>query len=138
MLHAAEPAHSGTSFLTIYRLCRQRCLLTHRAAAALGGGDGSHPLVPHAPVFARKRDPCKCLQGSSTALPLMLNKVLKSKALCKCCSYYQVGVLWFSSRRAQLLRAAGIGSRSWMLNIRLCRQKTDIRAWHEATKEDAI
>lgn len=89
-------------------------------------------------VLARKRVPCKCLQGSSTTLPLMLKKVLKSKALCKCCSYYQVGVLWFSSRRAQLLKVAGIRSRSWMFGIQLCREKTDIRAWHTAMKEDAI
>lgn len=87
---------------------------------------------------ARRGDPCKCLQGSSTTLPLMLNKVSKSKALCKCCSHYQVGVLWFASRRAQLLQAAGIRSRSGMFDIQLCREKTDIRAWHAAMKEDAI
>lgn len=88
-------------------------------------------------VLARERAPCKYLQGSSTTLPLMLNKVLKSKALCKCCSYYQVGVLWFSSR-AQRLKVAGVRGRSWMFDIQLCREKTDLRAWHTAVKEDAI
>lgn len=47
-------------------------------------------------------------------------------------------MLWFSSRRAQLLKVAGIRSRSWMLGVQLCREKTDIRAWHAAVKEDAI
>lgn len=102
-------------------------------------GDCNSTHSSHGPcAWARKRAACKCLQGSSATLPLMLNKVLKSKPPCKCCSYYQVGVLWFSSKGAQLLKVAGATRRSWMFDIQLCREQTDIRAWHTAMKEDAI
>lgn len=162
ILHSAKQAHLDTSFLTIY-LLQHLCFLLSRICALIirsqrtpgrcwlpcrGCESGSALASTEATisirsshcscVLARKRVPCKCLQGSSTTLPLMLNKVLKSKALCKCCSYYQVGVLWFSSRRAQLLKVAGIRSRSWMFGIQLCREKTDIRSWRTAMKEDAI
>jgi len=161
ILHSAKQAYLDTSFLTIYLLqhfcfllsCICALILTSwgtpgrwwlprrgcESGSALASAEATVSIrSSHHACAARKRVPCKCLQGSSTTLPLMLNKVLKSKALCKCCSYYQVGVLWFSSRRAQLLKVAGIRSRSWTFSIQLCREQTDIRAWHTAMKEDAI
>lgn len=41
-------------------------------------------------------------------------------------------------QRAQLLTVAGVRGRSWMSDIQLCREKTELRAWHTAAKEDAI
>lgn len=161
-MDSAKQAYLDTSFLIIYLLQHFCFLLSHICALIRsswgtpgqcwlpqrGCKSGSALASTKATIFihsspctyvlARNRVPCKCLQGSSPTLPLMLNKVLKSKALCKCCSYYQVGVLWFSSRRAQLLEVAGIKSRSWVFGIQLCREKTDMRAWHTAMKEDAI
>lgn len=75
-----------------------------RVPPARAGNATAIPSCHRGRALARERAPCKCLQGSSTTLPLMLNKVLKSKALCKCCSYYQVGVLWFSSRELSCSR----------------------------------
>lgn len=162
ILHSAKEAYLDTSFLTIYLLlclcfflsCICALIISSqetperrwlpwrgcKSGSALASTETTLSIHSShwACVLARKRVPCKCPQGSSTTFPLMLNKVLKSNPLCKCRSYYQVGVLWFSSGRAQLLEVAGIRSRSWTFSIQLCRGKTDRRAWHTAMKEDAI
>lgn len=162
ILYSARQVHLDTPVLNIYLLQCLCFLLSSICASVInswgtpgrcwlhrrGSEPGSVPASTEATIsihsshgtcaWARKRVACKCLQGSSATLPLMLNKVLKSKPPCKCCSYYQVGVLWFSSKGAQLLEVAGATNRSWMFDIQLCREKTDIRAWHTAMKEDAI
>lgn len=137
ILRSAKQAYLDISFLTIYLLLCLCFLLSCICALIIssqetperhwlpwrGCKSGSAPASMEATVsihsshwacvLARKRVPCKCLQGSSTTFPLMLNKVLKSNPLCKCRCYYRVGVLWFSSRRAQLLKwlvlEAGLG-----------------------------
>lgn len=121
ILHAAKQILFDTPILTIYLLqclcfllsstyaliisswgTPGRCWLHRRGWARVCTRLSMEATIPSTShslcAWARKRAACKCLQGSSATFPLMLNKVLKSKPPCKCCSYYQVGCSGFLPR----------------------------------------
>lgn len=102
--HLAKEAYLDTSFLTIYLLQHLRFLLSRICALIISSrGTPGRQWLPQRGcesgsalasteamisvrsshcvcVLARKRVPCKCLQGSSTTLPLMLNVSFEIKS----------------------------------------------------------